>query len=87
MTKVLIIGAGVAGLSAGSHLQMNGYKEISDVGITIHNFDPTAAPIGKTVLTMMMPVHNTEYWVKLRNENRAEYNQKKGHRSKNGKIG
>ena len=26
MTKVLIIGAGIAGLSAGSHLQMNGYE-------------------------------------------------------------
>lgn len=59
-----------------NHLQI-GDEAISDVGITIHNFDPTAAPIGKTVLTMMIPVHNTEYWVNLRNENEAEYTKQK----------
>ena len=63
-------------IALNKHLKI-GEEEISDVGITIHNFDPTAAPIGKTVLTMMIPVHNTEYWVNLRKENRTEYNQKK----------
>jgi phytoene dehydrogenase-like protein len=52
-------------------------EEITDVGVTIHNFDPQAAPSGKTVLTMMIIVHDPEYWVQLRNENRAAYQTKK----------
>jgi phytoene dehydrogenase-like protein len=54
-----------------------GKDEITDAGITIHNFDPTAAPSGKTVLTMAFWCHDAEYWVKLRNENRAQYDQEK----------
>ena len=54
-----------------------GNEEITDVGVTIHNFDSTAAPAGKTVLTMTLWIHNTEYWVKLRSENRAKYDKEK----------
>jgi len=53
-------------------------KEITDIGVTIHNFDPHAAPQGKTVVTIMLPVSNTEYWVNMRDENRAAYRSKKG---------
>jgi phytoene dehydrogenase-like protein len=54
-----------------------GKSEITNVGVTIHNFDPTSAPQGKTLLTMMLPVYDTEYWVKMRGGNRSEYEVRK----------
>lgn len=51
--------------------------EVTNIGVTIHNFDPASAPVGKTLLTMMIPVYDTEYWVKMREANRAEYDEKK----------
>jgi phytoene dehydrogenase-like protein len=54
-----------------------GKDEVMNVGVTIHNFDPTAAPEGKTLLTMMLCVYDIDYWVKMREENKSEYEEKK----------
>lgn len=54
-----------------------GNNKIDDVGITIHNFDPTSAPSNRTLLTMMIPVTNSAFWVKLRKENKVEYDRRK----------
>jgi len=45
--------------------------------VTIHNFDPTAAEKGKTVLTLMLECKNPEYWINLRNNDKDRYNQEK----------
>ncbi len=52
-------------------------EKINTVGITIHNFDPTSAPLGKTVLTILIPIKYTESWINLRKKNKAEYERKK----------
>lgn len=52
-------------------------ETICDVGVTIRNFEPSAAPAGKTVLTIMINMINTEYWTTLRKENRSEYDRQK----------
>lgn len=52
-------------------------EKINTVGITIHNFDPTSAPLGKTVLTILIPIKYTESWVNLRKKNKTEYKRKK----------
>jgi phytoene dehydrogenase-like protein len=52
-------------------------ETIFDVEVTIRNFEPSAAPAGKTVLTIMIIVNNTEYWTTLRKENRREYDRQK----------
>ena len=52
-------------------------ETVNTVGITIHNFDPTSAPLGKTVLTILIPIKYTESWINLRKKNKAEYERKK----------
>ena len=54
-----------------------GTIETADVGVTIHNFDPTVAPEGKTVLSMLIEADNSDYWVQLRNGDREAYEQEK----------
>ncbi|MFW9874982.1 MAG: phytoene desaturase family protein [Candidatus Thorarchaeota archaeon] len=52
-------------------------EDVNSVGITIHNFDPTSAPLGKTVLTILIPIKYSESWINLRKKNREEYERKK----------
>ena len=52
-------------------------EKVNTVGITIHNFDQTSAPLGKTVLTLLIPINYTESWNNLRKKNKAEYERKK----------
>lgn len=54
-----------------------GESEITNIGVTIHNFDPTAAPRGKTLLTIAIWVYDTDYWVRLRHENQSAYEERK----------
>lgn len=41
--------------------------QLNELPVTIHNFDPTAAERGKTVLTLMLENRNPEYWMNLCN--------------------
>ena len=49
--------------------------EYHRLGVRIHNFDPTLAPPGKTVITSMLPT-NYDYWKSLR-EDIARYKAEK----------
>ncbi len=52
-------------------------ETIYTVGVTIHNFDRTYAPDGKTVLNVMPLVKYTDSWSHLRKNNIEEYERKK----------
>ena len=47
-----------------------------DMGVKIYNFDPTLAPIGKTVLTALITA-DYQYWVDLKASNLELYNKEK----------
>jgi len=51
--------------------------ELKTLGVTVHNFDPKAAPDGKTVLTVLVKTTDPKAWIKLRSENKKEYDAKK----------
>lgn len=42
-----------------------------------HYFDPTLAPKGKTLLTVMFSTYNYDYWDKLYHEDKATYENEK----------
>jgi phytoene dehydrogenase-like protein len=46
-------------------------------GVRIFNFDATAAPEGKTGITMMFPTADYKYWEDLRNSNAEKYKSEK----------
>jgi phytoene dehydrogenase-like protein len=50
-------------------------KELTRLNVRIHNFDPTLAPPGKTVITCMIPTEYT-YWKSL-GENSSQYKAEK----------
>jgi phytoene dehydrogenase-like protein len=52
-------------------------NELKNIGVTIHNFDPTCAPKGKTVLTLMLESKDPKYWIDLRKDNPEEYTKRK----------
>ncbi|MFX1410239.1 MAG: phytoene desaturase family protein, partial [Promethearchaeota archaeon] len=53
-------------------------KTIIDyVVMHIHNFDPTLAPDGKTVVTFTLKASDFEFWQYLRTNNRTKYNEEK----------
>jgi phytoene dehydrogenase-like protein len=54
-----------------------GKTEVTNIGVTIHNFDPTSAPCGKTLITIMIPIYDIGYWTKLHKDNPAEYKAQK----------
>jgi phytoene dehydrogenase-like protein len=41
----------------------------------IFHYDPTLAPKGKTIISMSFYTRNGEFWINLRNSDRAEYNR------------
>jgi phytoene dehydrogenase-like protein len=43
----------------------------------IFNFDPTFAPAGKTAAVCFIPTYNHEYWVGLREADKAKYDREK----------
>jgi len=49
---------------------------VKDIGVKIYNFDPTLAPVGKTVLTAILSA-DYEYWVNLKVNNVDEYKKEK----------
>lgn len=44
---------------------------------TVYNFDPTLAPEGKTILTVILNTWNDQYWSDLAKNNRSKYNNTK----------
>jgi phytoene dehydrogenase-like protein len=53
-------------------------EEVPRASLRVHNFDPTLAPPGKTVATVMFE-SNYDYWKKLRDEDRDRYRSQKDH--------
>lgn len=49
----------------------------SDIGVFIHNFDPTLAPKGCTLLTVMLETYNYSYWNNLYQDNAEQYDSEK----------
>jgi phytoene dehydrogenase-like protein len=50
---------------------------IDFLGFRIHHFDPTLAPEGKTLITVMIPTCDHEYWVNLRHDDPHSYKAEK----------
>ncbi len=51
--------------------------EISRISVRIYNYDPTLAPEGKTVISVMLSTHEHAYWDDLRRDDRAAYGKAK----------
>ncbi len=49
----------------------------NDLRLRVHKFDPTLAPKGKTVLSLMLETTNHHYWTNLHENDRATYDQEK----------
>jgi phytoene dehydrogenase-like protein len=56
--------------------------QLDRIPITIYNFDPTLAPIGKTCIRVMLKTDNFEYWDNLRKTNLEKYKKEKESLSK-----
>jgi phytoene dehydrogenase-like protein len=50
---------------------------INEIKIRIHNFDPTLAPDGKTLISAMILTREDEYWTNLRTDNFEGYKKEK----------
>ncbi|MDX1940353.1 MAG: NAD(P)/FAD-dependent oxidoreductase [Saprospiraceae bacterium] len=50
---------------------------VDDLYVRIHNFDPTLAPKGKTLITFMLETFNYQYWMNLYQKDRAQYEAQK----------
>ena len=47
------------------------------IGVLIYNFDPTMAPKGKTVLTVLFTTRNHAYWIDLKKNDPKKYKAEK----------
>lgn len=50
---------------------------LDDLALTIVNYDETAAEPGKTCMTIMLSSNDCEYWIKLRESDKRNYDQEK----------
>jgi phytoene dehydrogenase-like protein len=48
-----------------------------DIMVRVFNFDPTVAPVGKTVIVSVLSTYNYKYWLDLRENNRKKYQEEK----------
>jgi phytoene dehydrogenase-like protein len=48
------------------------------IEVHIYHYDPYLAPEGKTVIGMSFYTRQGDFWINLRNSDRAEYNRRKG---------
>lgn len=60
-----------------SPFQVDPDTVLNDLYIRVHNFDPTLAPYGKTLITSMMETRNWEYWVNLQKNDPERYTSEK----------
>jgi phytoene dehydrogenase-like protein len=51
--------------------------DIHDLHLRVHNFDPTLAPFGKTLITTMLETRNYSYWQDLQRDAPAQYEAEK----------
>jgi phytoene dehydrogenase-like protein len=45
------------------------------IEVHIYHYDPTLAPMGKTIIVMSFYTRNGDFWINLRNNDREEYNR------------
>lgn len=58
-------------------VKIDGETMLSELALTIVNFDPTAAGPGRTCLTAMLSSNECDYWVNLRAGDKARYDAEK----------
>ena len=51
--------------------------ELNDLSVRIHNFDPTLAPYGKTLVTAMIETRNYRHWMELQKKYPQSYQLEK----------
>ena len=51
--------------------------ELNDLYVRTHNFDPTLAPFGKTLITIMLETRNHQHWTHLQRTNPEGYQAEK----------
>ena len=55
----------------------NGALKLDRLSLRVFNFDPTAAPKGKTAAIVMIPTENDAYWTALRDKSKGDYEAEK----------
>ena len=58
-------------------LHIDPETDIHDLHLRVHNFDPTLAPFGKTLLTTMIDTRDYTYWQDLQRDAPARYEAEK----------
>jgi phytoene dehydrogenase-like protein len=58
-------------------LKVTDKDTIKTFNYRIHDFDPTLAPEGKTLITTLIEVKDYQYWTELRTQDRKAYRHKK----------
>ncbi len=56
---------------------INAGNEITELEVTIYDFDPTATPEEHTLLTLFFYTNDGQYWIDLREKNKVAYNEEK----------
>jgi phytoene dehydrogenase-like protein len=64
-------------IPAGSPVSIDPKTTMEDICVRILRFDPTLAPEGKTLVTVMIPTYNYQYWVDLRKTDHDKYRHEK----------
>jgi phytoene dehydrogenase-like protein len=60
-----------------SPLILDPQTQVNEIGLRIHNFDPTLAPAGKTLITAMLETRNYQYWLDLMRKDPEQYEAQK----------
>lgn len=58
-------------------IQIDPDTQVDSLSFRIFNFDPTFAPPGRTAVVCFIPTYNHQYWISLRNNDKAEYDAEK----------
>jgi phytoene dehydrogenase-like protein len=58
-------------------IQIDPDTQVDSLSFRIFNFDPTFAPPGKTAVVCFIATYNHEYWILLRNTDKAKYDAEK----------
>ncbi len=58
-------------------IQLDPQTSLTHLPLRIHNFDPTLAPVGKTLVTFTLETFHTDYWIQLYRRDPSRYHQEK----------
>jgi phytoene dehydrogenase-like protein len=58
-------------------LRLDPQTALDEVIVHNHSYDPTLAPAGSTLLTLMLPTYDYEYWSGLRRAHKDRYENEK----------